>query len=142
MSWKCPKCDRILKNKNQWHCCINQDIDNLFQNKEGDLVHAFDKILSYVYDLENVEISATKNCIVFFKTQTFLVIKPMKTLLNIKFYLKEPFNGYPILKTARYGKHYEHHIRIAKIEEVNETLFKFIEQSHNLFNDDRIKKIK
>lgn len=134
MSWKCPKCERRLKNANQWHCCINQDIDNLFENKDANLVYIFDKILSYVYDFGDVEISATKNCIVFFKTQTFLVIRPMKTVLNIKFYLAEPFSGYPIYKTAVYGKQHEHHVRISSTEEVNDVLFKFIRQSHNLFN--------
>jgi hypothetical protein len=112
-------------------------MDTLFENKEKELVYVFDKIVAYVYDFEQVEISATKNCIVFFKGQTFLVIKPMKTLLDIKFFLSEPFNGYPIFKSALYGKQYEHHIRISTLEEVNETLFKFIKQSHDLFNPDR-----
>lgn len=134
MSWKCPACERTLKNANQWHCCINQDIDDLFKGKPNELTFAFDKILSNVIDLENVEISATKNCVVFFKTQTFLVIKPMKKELDIKFYLKEPVNTFPIIKVAPYGKQYEHHIRLATIEEVNPQLFMFIKQSHNLFN--------
>jgi hypothetical protein len=134
MSWKCPSCNRTLKNANQWHCCVNQDIDNLFENKQGELVYVFDKILSYVDEFDHVEISATKNCIVFFKTQTFLVIKPMKTVLNIKFYLPEPVYAYPIFKTVLYGKQHEHHIRISAMEEANEKLFKFIKQSHDLFN--------
>jgi Domain of unknown function (DUF5655) len=137
MSWKCNKCDRTLKNANQWHCCVNQDIDSLFENKQGELVYAFDRILSFVDDLKSVEISATKNCVVFFKTQTFLVIKPMKTLLNVKFYLQEPFKEHPVFKTALYGKQHEHHIRISTMEEANETLFKFIKQSHDLFNNDK-----
>lgn len=134
MSWKCPQCDRTLKNANQWHCCINQDIDNLFIGKPKELMFAFDKILSVVVDFENVEISATKNCVVFFKTQTFLVIKPMKKELNIKFYLSEPYNIFPICKVALCGKQHEHHIRLSTIEEVNPQLFSFIKKSHNLFN--------
>lgn len=135
MSWKCPKCARTLKNTNQWHCCINQDIDNLFVGKPDELAFAFDKILSFVVDFGNVEISATKNCIIFFKTQTFLVIKPMAKVLNVKFYLANPNNDYPIYKVALYGKQHEHHIRISSIEEVNPQLFSFIKQSHNLFNN-------
>lgn len=134
MSWKCNKCKRTLKNENQWHCCFNQDIDTLFEHKPIELIFAFDKILTFVYDLNNIEISATKNCVVFFKTQTFLVIKPMKNLLNIKFYLKAPYDGFPIFKSAMYGKQFEHHIRISTIEDVNESLFRFIKQSHDLFN--------
>ncbi len=51
MSWKCPQCERTLKNANQWHCCVNQDIDNLFVDKPHELMYAFDKILAYVVDL-------------------------------------------------------------------------------------------
>lgn len=97
-------------------------------------MYAFDKVLSYVVDLGDVEISATKNCVVFFKTQTFLVIKPMKALLNIKFYLQEPWEGYPVFKTARYGKQHEHHIRVSSVEEVDETVLYLIKQSFDLFN--------
>jgi hypothetical protein len=137
MSWKCKECGRTLKNANQWHCCFNQDIDSLFENKPSELIYTFDKILAFVDDFKGVEISATKNCVVFFKTQTFLVIKPMKTVLNIKFYLKEPYNGYPVFKTALYGKQHEHHVRIATIEEADERLFRFIKQSHDLFNPNK-----
>jgi hypothetical protein len=134
MSWKCPKCERTIKHANQVHCCINQNVDTLFENKPQELVYAFDKILSYVFDIDEVEVSATKNCIIFFKTQTFLVIKPMRKELNIKFYLEEPNTKYPFFKVAKYGKQFEHHIRLSAIEEVDEILFDFIKQSYQLFN--------
>ena len=137
MSWKCPKCERTLKNANQWHCCISQDIDNLFENKPEELIYAFDKILSYTVDLGDIEISATKNCIVFFKTQSFLIVKPMKNVLNIKLYLKEPWEHYPVFKTALYGKQYEHHIRISTGEEVNEIVYSLIKKSYHLFNTNK-----
>jgi Domain of unknown function (DUF5655) len=134
MSWEFTECGRTLKNANQWHCCINQYIDNLFENKNSELVYVFDKILSQVVDFNDVEISATKNCIVFFKAQTFLVIKPMKSVLDIKFYLPEPFDRFPFYKITKYGKQHEHHIRISTVDEVNDTILKFIKLSHDLFN--------
>jgi hypothetical protein len=134
MSWKCPKCERTLKQANQWHCCINQDIDTLFENRPTELIFVFDKILTYAFDLDEIEISATKNCIVFFKTQTFLVVKPMRKELNVKFYLEDPNVNYPFFRVAKYGKQFEHHIRVSTIDEVNETLFTFIKQSYYLFN--------
>lgn len=59
----------------------------------------------------------------------------MAKVLNVKFYLANPNNDYPIYKVALYGKQHEHHIRISSIEEVNPQLFSFIKQSHNLFNN-------
>lgn len=135
MSWKCIECGRMLIHANQWHCCFNQDIDNLFHNRPLELVHAFDKVLSVVADFDNIEISATKNCIVFFKRQTFLVVKPMKQFLDIKFYLKEPFYGPAICKVAPYGKQHEHHIRISHADDIDDSVLKYFRASYQLFNN-------
>jgi hypothetical protein len=51
-----------------------------------------------------------------------------KSILNVKFYLENPNNDYPIYKVVLYKQH-EHHIRISSIEEVNPQLFSFIKQS-------------
>jgi hypothetical protein len=79
-------------------------------------------------DFENVEISATKNCIIFFKNKHF-IIKPMAKVLNVKFYLENPNNDYPFTKLFYMANNIEHHIRISSIEEVNPQLFSFIKQS-------------
>lgn len=133
MPWVCPKCERKLKNTNQWHCCVNQDIDNLFENKSMELVFAFDKILAEVMEWEGINVSATLNCIVFVNTQTFLVIKPMQKVLNIKFYLNKPQKHQLIHKIAKYNKRDEHHVRISTFEEVNPLLIKWIRESYELF---------
>ena len=84
----------------------------------SELVYAFDKIRSCVVGPGGIEISATKNCVVFFETQTFLVIKSMRKLLNIKFYLQEPIINYKLLLS----KH------------LSETIYSFIKQSQESFN--------
>ncbi len=133
MSWKCPHCDRVLKNANQWHCCVKKEFDELFENKDPMLLFIFEKILAEVYEWEGIHISATKNCIVFVANQTFLVIKPMKSLLNLKFYLDAENNSYPIYKIAKYGKQFEHHIRLNDVDQVNGSLLGFIRSSYMLF---------
>ena len=100
MSWTCPKCERRLKNANQWHSCVKQDIDSLFENKGGELIYVFDKLLLAVAEWPGVDISATKNCIVFVTSQTFLVVRPMKKLLNIKFYSDTLIESPLIFKTS------------------------------------------
>lgn len=132
MPFTCPKCERVLKNINAWHYCSNQNIDNLFLGKPQILSYLLDKLLAHVIEWDNVHISATKNCIVFVASQTFLVVKPMKTALNIKFYLATPHHVAPIYKTELYGKHYEHHIRVMDLEDVNAQLIKFIQTSYKL----------
>jgi len=84
--WTCPKCERDLKNPNQWHNCVKVSIDSLFEGKSEELVLVFDKLLSEIIDWENIAVSATQNCIVFVHNQTFLIIRPMKKQLDLKFY--------------------------------------------------------
>ena len=134
MSWTCPKCERIIKNPNQWHNCIKQDIDTLFDNKAKDLVFVFDKLLSSIIDWDNVNVSATKNCIVFVNSQTFLIVRPMKKELDLKFYLNKPNDEFPIYKNTEYSGRYEHHIRVSTLDEINNQTISYIKSSYNLFN--------
>lgn len=130
--WTCPKCERTIKNKNQWHNCVKVDIDNLFENKPPILISIFDKLLFEIADWENVNISATKNCIVFVKSQTFLIIRPMKKVLDIKFYLSTFSDESPTHKCSEYSGKFETHIRLSDIEQVTPQVLKLIKTSYNL----------
>lgn len=133
MTWICPKCERVLRFTNQYHSCVIQDLDSLFEGKSKELIFIFDKILLHVAEWEGVNISATKNCIVFVNTQTFLVIKPMQKVLNIKFYSEEPIQNSLIFKNTKYHYRDESHVRISTIEEVSPLLIKWIWNSYEMF---------
>lgn len=132
MAWICPHCERTLKNANAWHYCGQKDLDELFEGKPEILSLLFDKILGEVYEWQGVTVSATKNCVVFVSSQTFLVIRPMKTCLNIKFYLEEHSEHPSIFKVENYNKRLEHHIRITDLEDITPVLFRFIKESYQL----------
>jgi hypothetical protein len=133
MSWTCPKCERIIKNPNQWHNCIKQDIDTLFENKAKELMFVFDKLLSNIVDWDNVNVSATKNCIVFVNSQTFLIVRPMKKELDLKFFSDKPNDSFPIYKTAEYSGRYVNHIRVSTLSEIDHQVMSYIKLSYNLF---------
>jgi hypothetical protein len=130
--WTCPKCERALKNPNQWHNCVKVSIDSLFEGKAEELVLVFDKLLSEIIDWENVAVSATKNCIVFVHNQTFLIIRPMKKQLDLKFYSQTEQVDLPIIKSIFYSGKYENHIRVSNLIELDLIIFKFIKQSYKL----------
>jgi hypothetical protein len=130
--WTCPKCERELKNPNQWHNCVKVSIDSLFEGKAAELVFVFDKLLSEIVDWENVAVSATKNCIVFVHHQTFLIIRPMKKELDLKFYSKTEKEEEPILKSIFYSGKFENHMRVSKLEDLTQSVYNYIKQSYYL----------
>ena len=130
--WTCPKCERDLKNPNQWHNCVKVSIDSLFEGKAAELVLVFDRLLSEIIDWEDVAVSATQNCIVFVHHQTFLIIRPMKKQLDLKFCSKEAQDEFPILKSIFYSGKYENHIRISSLSELSTLVYSHIKQSYKL----------
>jgi hypothetical protein len=130
--WTCPKCERDLKNPNQWHNCVKVSIDSLFEGKSEELVLVFDKLLSEIIDWENIAVSATQNCIVFVHNQTFLIIRPMKKQLDLKFYTQTKQDEFPIIKSIFYSGKYENHIRISLLSELSPLVYTYIKQSYQL----------
>lgn len=130
--WTCPKCERELKNPNQWHNCVKVSIDSLFESKAEELAFVFDKLLSEIIDWDNVVVSATKNCIVFVHKQTFLIVRPMKKELDLKFYTETEQEEEPVVKSNFYSGKYENHIRVSRLEQLSPVIYNYIKQSYKL----------
>lgn len=132
MHFICPKCDRPLTKENGWHYCKKIGIDSLFSGKPAELLFLFEQLLAEVGSWEGVSASATKNCVVFIGMKTFLVVKVMKTELDLKFTLPEEMDDFPIYKRAVYGKKTEHYIRLVTEEDLDKDVFKLIRRSYEM----------
>jgi hypothetical protein len=108
----CPHCNRSIRSLTSVHYCKEVPIDDLFITKSDELVLAFDRLLSMVADWQAVEISGTKNCIVFVRKKTFLVVKPMTKCLEIKFYAEEQIEDEGLYKCQLWNSKYEGILRI------------------------------
>lgn len=128
----CPKCERALRNPNQWHNCVKVNIGDLFKNKDEELEFVFDKLLAKIIDWQQVAVSATKNCIVFVHTKTFLIVRPMKTQLDLKFYSENEHTEFPIIKSVLWNSKFENHIRIARAEELTASVYSLIKKSYEI----------
>lgn len=128
--YTCPLCKRVLRNKNAWHYCKEVNIDDLFLNKSDELLLAFDKVLQTVSEWQGVEISGTKNCVVFVKNKTFLVIKPMTKCLEIKFYSTVPIEDDELYKCHLWSSKYEGIVRIQNENELKDKHFQYFKQSY------------
>lgn len=128
----CPKCERSIKSLNAYHYCKKVEIDDLFLNKSDDILLAFDQLYTRLSELEEVAISATKNCIVFVRNKTFVVAKPMTKFLEIKFYANEPIEDDDLHKCRLWGSKYEGIIRVRNEYELKPKYFQYFEESHEI----------
>jgi hypothetical protein len=127
----CPHCNRSIRSINSVHYCKEVSIDDLFIKKSDAVVLVFDKLLQLVADWDSVEISGTKNCIVFVRNKTFLVAKPMTKCLEIKFYANEPIEDADLYKCHLWSSKYE---CILRIENENELQSKHVNYFRNSYN--------
>lgn len=132
MSWTCPKCEREFPRPEQRHYCARISLDSLFAGRSPELVLVFDKLLAEVADWDGVLVGTTPNCIVFTHRLTFLVIRPMKKELDIKFYTKIAHPEKPFFKSTAWGKKFETHIRISQLDELKPVLFTYIRESYQM----------
>lgn len=127
----CPVCERKLKSANQWHYCDRVNINSLFEGKDDETLLIFDRLLAEIAEWENTGVSATKNCIVFVHKQTFLIIRPMKKMLDLKFYSQQELTELPVSKSVYKSGKFENQIRISSVQEVSQDIFKHLRNSYN-----------
>jgi hypothetical protein len=132
VSWICPICERELKKPNQIHYCIKVSVDDLLKDQSEELVLAFDKLLAEIADWDSVTVSCSKNCIVFVHNQTFFLIRPMKGLLDLKFYSPKLLEDPIVAKSTFYSKKYENHIRLTSLDKLTPRVYALIKESYNL----------
>lgn len=130
MSWTCPKCDRELPWTDYRHYCQRVSLDSLFEGRSEELILVFDKILAEVADWPKVLISTTPNCIVFYRRTGFLVIRPMKKWLDLKFYTKTAPKDKLILRSKATGNKFENHIRLTNLDELVPKVFVYLREAY------------
>lgn len=132
MSWICPKCEREFPKPEQRHYCARVSLDSLFLGRPPELVLVFDRLLAEVADWDGVLVGTTPNCIVFTRRLTFLVIRPLKKELDLKFYSSVAHPEKPVLKSIASGNKFENHIRIAMLDDLRPALFNYLRESYRL----------
>ncbi len=105
----------------------------MFEGRPPELLLAFDQLLVTVADWPEVAVSATSNCVVFLHKKTFLVVRPMKKELDIKFYLAEPKPGFPVIKTAGERTKTAHHVRVRQPEDLTSAVYRLLRSSWEQF---------
>lgn len=114
MSWTCPKCERSFANKNQYHICSTGDVWELFEGRPDEVLLAFDTLMSTVLEWEPCEVSKAKTTAVFSNgRKAWLIVRPMKSQLDIWFYHSEELDHPSLHRIKPFGKRFAHHVRVS-----------------------------
>lgn len=106
--------------------CTTKDIGELFIDKPDELVLAFDKIATRVLAWEPSHMGASIHSVVFTNKKAWLIIKPMKKVLDVKFYHEDRLDSDLIMRTTQYRNKFAHHIRVASEYEIDQAFFKLL----------------
>ena len=129
--WTCPDCERKFKTTNQSHTCVKVDIGELFIDKPDELVLAYDTLCQMVMPWQPNSVGATAKAIVFASQKAWLIVKPMKTELDLKFYYSEPIESELIRRRGTMGKKFAHHVRINHEDQISAELLKLLKMGYD-----------
>lgn len=102
--WTCPSCNRNFYTQNQSHTCSQTQVGELFQNKSDELVLAFDGILCVSENWKPNTYGADKHSIVFHSKRAWLIVKPKKKELDLKFYYDSEIESELLHKTTNFSE--------------------------------------
>ncbi len=135
MTWVCPKCKKVFKNKNQAHSCAIVDLSEHIKNKPPHVKATFDKLIQELNKIGKININPVKTSIQVKATATFLSIQPKKDHIKIEFQLGSEIDEFPIYKTFQISKNRVLHFAILKNpQDVNTKLMSWLEKSYELVN--------
>ncbi len=126
--WQCPTCERLFKNTNQVHMCTRKDIGELFLDKPDELVLAYDDIIQHIKHWKPFSQGASVHSIIVTSKKAWLILKPMKKELDVKFYTDQPIASDRVKKITEYRNKFAHHIRISHPLQVDQEVFNLLKE--------------
>ncbi|MEM9329560.1 MAG: DUF5655 domain-containing protein [Bacteroidota bacterium] len=129
--WTCPKCSRQFQKTNQSHICIKKDVGELFIDKSDDLVLAYDSIYQVVMQWQPNVASASTKSVVFTSKRAWMIIKPMRKVLDVKFYCAEVIESDLIHRRVEYGHKFAYHLRVSHELEVSSELLALLRYGYD-----------
>ncbi|HAA14806.1 MAG TPA: hypothetical protein DCE41_25200 [Cytophagales bacterium] len=129
--WTCEKCNRVFQTTNQSHICVVKDVGELFVGKPDSLVLAWDALTQRVMEWQPNVYSASTKSIVYTSKKAWLIIKPMKAQLDVKFYHEEKLVSDRIKRHQNYRNKWAHHLRIHDELQVDREVLSLLRQAYD-----------
>ena len=129
--WQCDQCGRLFKTTNQSHICVVKDVGELFVDRPDELVLAWDALTQQVMEWQPHVYSASTKSIVYTSKKAWLIVKPMKYELDVKFYHDQKIESDRIKKHTDYGNKFAHHLRVKNEYQVDRELIDLLKEGYD-----------
>lgn len=106
--------------------CTNRDIGELFLGKPDELVLAYDEIEQVISQWKPFSAGASVHSIVIASEKAWLIIKPMKAELDVKFYHDTIIDSPALKRVVNYGAKAAHHLRVKSPENLTDEVFRLL----------------
>lgn len=106
--------------------CTQKDVGELFLGKPDALVLAYDNIIQGISSWDPFSSGASVHTIIVTSKRAWLIIKPLKKELDVKFYTDQPVESDLIHKITEYRGKFANHIRIREPWEVNDEVLRLL----------------
>jgi hypothetical protein len=133
--WICDKCKRIFEKTNQPHSCHRIPLEEHFKNKEK-ARELFDYLVETINEkVGKCQIVSLPCCIHLFGKYDFLAILPKKERLEIRFGLDRKIDSSKLIQAIPVStRSLKNCIEIGSVEEVDEELIKWLNESYKSKN--------
>lgn len=131
--WKCPKCKREFKNKNQSHSCVAFPIEKHLKGKElaTELFEYLKKEIKK--NIGPLKIESLPCCIHLVSNYTFGAVWALKDRIRIDFRLNHKIKSKNLWKEIQISKNrYLYYFDIKSKKEINKELVGWIKEAYNL----------
>jgi hypothetical protein len=111
--------------------CSKKDIGELFIGKPDSLVLAYDDIIQHISTWKPFSAGASVHSIIVTSKKAWLIIKPMKKELDVKFYTDRLIESERIHKVTEYRNKFAIHLRVHDSFQLDQEFFRLLKEGFN-----------
>jgi hypothetical protein len=134
--WRCPRCGRAFRQKNQRHACGTGGADSLLKGRPPELADLYRKLASTVKRFGDVEIVERDRYALFRTTRIFADLTVMRDALRVVVHLARAVSAPFFIKTAR-DRNRVSHVALVRTKEELRAVLPFVREAFDLAVSER-----
>ena len=129
--WKCPRCRRQFKNRNQAHSCGQFSVEQLLDRKPPEMVELYDRVVDLVLQCGDVVVAPTKTRVLFKVRTVFATVAVTNRWLDVALVLGRRLKSRRVKKCQEEYPGIVHSLRIENARDLDKDLASWLQEAHD-----------